>query len=144
VCDVMGESPERVKFEARESVRVSLALKFADVAQQAEHNVANVDVAGSSPAFRSIFRCTFTLLTRVERTHIINDARLAQLAKSSRLVSGRSSVRTRQWAPHFSCRRGGTGRHASPRSWWRKPCRFKSGRRHQPLFSFIDHNTIGE
>ena len=90
-----------VKFEARESVRVSLALNFADVAQQAEHNVANVDVAGSIPAFRSTFRCTFTLLTRVERTHIINDARLAQLAKSSRLVSGRSSVRTRQRAPHF-------------------------------------------
>ena len=35
-------------------MRVSLALKFADVAQQAEHNVANVDVAGSIPAFRSI------------------------------------------------------------------------------------------
>ncbi len=83
-------------------MRVSLAPKFAEVAQQAEHNVANVDVTGSSPVFRSIFRCTFTLLTRVERTHIIDDARLAQLAKSSRLVSGRSSVRTRQRAPTFS------------------------------------------
>lgn len=103
-----------VKFEARESVRVSLALNFADVAQQAEHNVANVDVAGSIPAFRSIFRCTFTLLMRVERTHIINDARLTQLAKSSRPVSGRSSVRTRQRAPNLR------------------------------LFSFIDPNTIGE
>ena len=61
-----------VKFEARESVRVPLAPKFAEVAQRPEHNVANVEVTGSSPVFRSIFRCTFTLLTRVERTHIIN------------------------------------------------------------------------
>lgn len=90
-----------VKFAARESVRVSLASEICGCSSVAEHNVANVDVAGSTPAIRSIFRCTFTLLTRVERTHIIDDARLAQLAKSSRLVSGRSSVRTRQRAPHF-------------------------------------------
>ena len=42
-----------VKFEARESVRVSLALKFADVAQQVEHNVANVEAMGSSPIVRT-------------------------------------------------------------------------------------------
>ncbi len=70
-----------VKFEARESVRVSLALKFADVAQQAEHNVADVDVTGSNPVFRSIFRCTFTLLTRVELTDIITFCFLVRYPK---------------------------------------------------------------
>ncbi len=62
-----------VKFKARESVRVSLALKFADVAQQAERESSKLDVTGSSPVFRPIFRCTFTLLTRVERTDIIDE-----------------------------------------------------------------------
>ena len=35
-CEVKGESPGRVDFEARESVRVRLALDFADVAQPIE------------------------------------------------------------------------------------------------------------
>lgn len=47
---------ERVRiFEARESVRVSLALKFADVAQLVERLPSKQDVAGSNPVFRSTF-----------------------------------------------------------------------------------------
>lgn len=64
VCDVEGESLELVRnFEARESVRVSLALQFADVAQLAERKSSKLVVAGSIPVVRSTFRCTFTLLT---------------------------------------------------------------------------------
>ena len=51
-----GESPGAVRiFEARESVRVSLALKFADVAQMVERSPSKQDVAGSNPVFRSTF-----------------------------------------------------------------------------------------
>lgn len=64
---VEGESPEPVRniFEARESVRVSLALKFADVAQQAwsrpfplvrAFEFSKLDVAGSIPAEALVFR----------------------------------------------------------------------------------------
>jgi hypothetical protein len=61
-CSVEGESPGAGEkfFEARESVRVSLALKFADVAQVAERESSNLDVTGSNPVFRSTFRCTFS------------------------------------------------------------------------------------
>lgn len=77
VRDVPGESPGRMRnFEARESVRVSLALKFADVAQQAERESSKLDATGSNPVVRTIFRCTFTLLTPVERTGILVDSRM--------------------------------------------------------------------
>jgi hypothetical protein len=47
---------ERVRiFEARESVRVSLVLKFADVAQLVERLPSKQDVTGSNPVFRSTF-----------------------------------------------------------------------------------------
>ena len=56
VCEVEGESPGPVRiFAARASVRVSLAPDFADVAQWAERDVADVEVVGSSPIVRSIF-----------------------------------------------------------------------------------------
>jgi hypothetical protein len=56
VCEVEGESPELVRiFAARASVRVSLAAKFADVAQLAERDVADVEGVGSSPIVRSRF-----------------------------------------------------------------------------------------
>ena len=59
VCEVKGESLELVRnFAARESVRVSLALKFADVAQSAERESSKLDGLGSIPIVRPGFRCT--------------------------------------------------------------------------------------
>jgi len=44
VCEVEGESLELVRnFEACESMRVSLALQFADVAQLAERKATNLE-----------------------------------------------------------------------------------------------------
>ena len=42
-------------FEARESVRVSLALNFADVAQLAEREFSKLDVTGSIPTEALVF-----------------------------------------------------------------------------------------
>ena len=50
-------------FEARASVRVSLALKFADVAQLAERESSKLEAAGSIPVFRSMFRCASSSVT---------------------------------------------------------------------------------
>ena len=51
-------------FEARESVRVSLALKLADVAQLVERLPSKQDVAGSNPVFRSTFAMHVISLAR--------------------------------------------------------------------------------
>ena len=67
VCEIEGESLEPVRnFQARESVRVSLALKFADVTQTETREPSVPAVAGSKRYFRTLFRCTFCSSERVE------------------------------------------------------------------------------
>jgi hypothetical protein len=64
-------------FEARESVRVSLALKFADVAQLVERLPSKQDVAGSNPVFRSTFAMhVISLRVSLEGTGILVDSRM--------------------------------------------------------------------
>jgi hypothetical protein len=116
VCEIEGESLEPVRnFQARESVRVSLALKFVDAMKTGTRALSKPAVAGSIHVVSHTFRCTFCS-SRASRAN----------GHHSLFVD---AVSTPTWW---------NGRHANPRSRWRKRCRFDSGER----TSFFHRATV--